>query len=311
VLSVVNFQLLRDSQTLNFFTILFMKAMILAAGFGTRLRPYSLLRPKPLFPVLDHPLILRHIAQLREAGCHAILVNCHHLREQIVDLLAGRDGISLQEEPIELGTGGGLRMALDFFGSEPALVTNGDIFHTIDLARVYQEHCSSGADATLVLHDCSRFNNVSVDDKLGITAFGDRGAGRKMAFTGIHVLDPNLLRVIAPGIFYNIIDCYRYWIARGKKIRAHVVHDHFWTDMGTPEDYLNLHRVLLTQEPFKAASPFYYGIGVRMPADLHSRDWLCVGAGARIGRQCSLSRVVVWDGAQVPDGTMLEDVIVV
>ncbi|MBU4294346.1 MAG: NTP transferase domain-containing protein [Desulfobulbaceae bacterium] len=288
-----------------------MKAMILAAGFGTRLRPYSLLRPKPLFPVLDLPLILRHIAQLREAGCDAILVNCHHLREQIVDLLAGLDGIFLQQEPIELGTGGGMRMARDFFGSEPVLVINGDIFHTIDLARVYQEHCSSGADATLVLHDCPRFNNVSVDDKLDITAFGAGGSARKMAFTGIHVLDPNLLSVITPGIFYNIIDCYRYWIARGKKIRAHVVHDHFWTDMGTPEDYLDLHRVLLTREPFKGASPFYYGSGVAIPADLQSRDWLCVGAGARIGRHCRLSRVVVWNGAQVPDGTILEDVIVV
>lgn len=288
-----------------------MKAMILAAGFGTRLRPYSLLRPKPLFPVLDRPLILRLIAQLREAGCDAILVNCHHLREQLVDLLAGQDGISLQQEPIELGTGGGLRMARDFFGSEPVLVTNGDIFHTIDLARVYQDHRSSGADATLVLHDCPRFNNVAVDDQLDITAFGAGGSGRKMAFTGIHVLDPNLLSMITPGIFYNIIDCYRYWMARGKRIRAQVVHDHFWTDMGTPEDYLNLHRVLLTQEPFKGVSPFYYGSAVAIPADLQSRDWLCVGAGARIGRHCRLSRVVVWDGARVPDEAILEDVIVV
>ncbi|MEW6289745.1 MAG: nucleotidyltransferase family protein [Thermodesulfobacteriota bacterium] len=288
-----------------------MKAMILAAGFGTRLKPYSLLRPKPLFPVLDLPLILRLIAQLREAGFDAILVNCHHLREQIVDLLGGRDGICLQEELIELGTGGGMRMARDFFGAEPVLVTNGDIFHTIDLARVYQDHCSSGADATLVLHDCARFNNVAVDDKLDITAFGDSGAGPKMAFTGIHVLDPDLLSMIAPGIFFNIIDCYRYWIEWGKRIRGYVVRDHFWTDMGTPEDYLNLHRVLLTQKPFKGGSPFYYGSGVAIPSDLQSRDWLCVGSGASIGRGCSLSRVVVWNGARVPDYAILEDTIIV
>lgn len=300
------------TQTQNsFFAILFMKAMILAAGLGTRLQPYSLLRPKPLFPVLDRPLILRLIAQLREAGFDTILVNCHHLREQIVTLLGGQEGICLQEELIELGTGGGMRMARDFFGAEPVLVTNGDIFHTIDLARIYQEHCSSGADATLVLHDCARFNNVAVDDRLDITAFGDRGTGRKMAFTGIHVLDPNLLSMIAPGVFANIIDCYRYWIARGRRFRGHVVRGHFWTDMGTPADYLNLHRVLLTEQPFKGDSPFYYGSGVSTPSDLQSRDWLCVGAGAVIGRGCSLSRVVVWDGARVPDGAILQDMIVV
>lgn len=288
-----------------------MKAMILAAGFGTRLQPYSLLRPKPLFPVLDRPLLLRHIAQLQEAGFDAILVNCHHLRQQIVALLAGRPGIFLQEEQIELGTGGGMRLARDFFGTEPVLVTNGDIFHTIDLAGVYREHCRSGADATLVLHDCPRFNNVSVNEQLAVTAFGAGEAGRKLAFTGIHVLDPHLLSVIEPGVFHNIIDCYRYWIARGGTIRGQLVQDHFWTDMGTPADYLDLHRVLLTEEPFKGASPFYFAGGVAVPADLQSRDWLSVGSGARLGRGCSLSRVVVWDGARVPDETILADAIVV
>jgi len=288
-----------------------MKAMILAAGFGTRLKPYSLLRPKPLFPVLDRPLVLRLIAQLREAGFPDILVNCHHLREQIVARLAGEEGIRLQEEAIELGTGGGMRLALDFFGAEPVLVTNGDIFHTIDLARVYREHCASGADATLVLHDFPRFNNVAVDDRGDIIGFGESKSEKKLAFTGIHVLDPHLLSIIPPGMFCNIIDCYLYWLERGRRIRGHVVQGHFWTDMGTPQDYLNLHRVLLTERPFKGPSPFYFGSRVKVEEDLRHRDWLCVGSEARIGRSCRLDRVVVWDGALVPAGTEARDTVIV
>ncbi|MFH1217394.1 MAG: sugar phosphate nucleotidyltransferase [Pseudomonadota bacterium] len=286
-----------------------MKAMVLAAGFGTRLRPYTLLRPKPLFPVLDRPLILRLIDQLRENGFHSILVNCHHLKEQIVDALGACENIHLQEEPIELGTGGGMRMAMDFFGSGPVLVTNGDIFHTIDLAAVYQGHYNSGADATLVLHDYPRFNKVALGPDGNITDF-DGGDGQRWAFTGIQVLDPALLAIIPPGVFYNIIDCYRYWIEHGKKIRGSIVRNQYWTDMGTPQDYLDLHRTLLTREPFKGKTPFYRGEGVSVPDDFEQADWLCLGSNVRVGRQSRLERTVVWDGAVVPDGTRLSDTII-
>ncbi len=90
-----------------------MQAMILAAGFGTRLLPHTLLRPKPLFPLLNHPLLLLTIRRLQHAGCDHIVVNCHHLRAQIVAALAGLPGVTVLEEETILGTGGGLRGALD------------------------------------------------------------------------------------------------------------------------------------------------------------------------------------------------------
>lgn len=287
-----------------------MKAMVLAAGFGTRLKPYSLLRPKPLFPVLDRPLLLRLIEQLGDYGFHPILVNCHHLKEQIVDLLGPREHIYLQQEPIELGTGGGMRLAMDFFGTEPVLVTNGDIFHTIDLAAVYRDHCRSGADATLVLHDHPRFNKIRMNPDGRIVDFAAGGSGPRWAFTGIQVLDPALLAIIPPGVFYNSIDCYRYWMTRGKKICGTIVQGHYWTDMGTPQDYLDLHRTLLTREPFRGESPFYRGREVSVADDFQQKDWLCLGSNIRVGRQCRLERVVVWDGVTVPDGTHLIDTII-
>jgi len=144
--------------------VLKMKAMILAAGLGTRLRPFSLVRPKPLFPVLDQPLIIRIIDQLRRHGIDEILVNCYHLKDQIINLLAHQPGVYLQQETEILGTGGGLRNAMEFFGKEPILIVNGDIFHTINLEKIIQEHRQSGHVATLVLHDYPRFNNASVTE---------------------------------------------------------------------------------------------------------------------------------------------------
>lgn len=286
--------------------------MILAAGFGTRLQPYSTLRPKPLFPVLDRPLVLRIIDQLHAAGFSPVLVNCHHLKEQIVSLLGNRDDVVLQEEQIELGTGGGMRMALDFFGNEPVLVANGDIFHTIDLKAAYDAHCKSGAAATLVVHDYPRFNNVCMDADGCISSFGEADSSlKKMAFTGIHVLNPELLSVIPEATFYNIIDCYRYWIEKGEKISAHAVENHFWADMGTPLDYLQLHRVLLTEKPFQGDSPFFIGKNVVLPHDFSCEGWFCIGSDVSVGRRCHLNRVVVWDGVRIPDDSNISDMIIV
>jgi mannose-1-phosphate guanylyltransferase len=288
-----------------------MKAMILAAGLGTRLRPFTSVRPKPLFPVMDKPLLLHIISQLRTHGVEEVMVNCHHLKEQIVDLLADQDGVYLQQEEAILGTGGGLRKAMDFLGREPILVVNGDIYHTIDLGFIVKAHLQSGNDATLAVHDYPRFNNVQVTDRGRIKGFGgmSKDRGRCLAFTGIHVIDPSLLAVIPQDSFYNIIDCYRHWIEKGATIAGLEVTGHYWSDIGTPVDYLQLHSSLLRESPFSAPTPFFVGQDVEMAEDMVLGDWAVIGSRATIGKGVSLRRVVVWDGAVVADGTDISDTI--
>ena len=277
--------------------------MILAAGFGTRLNPYSQLRPKPLFPVLDEPLICRTISRLRNHGVSQIIINAHHLRQQFVELLSDKKDIRLQLEDKILGTGGGLRQALDILGPEPVLVVNGDICHEINLAAVYAGHQQSGADVTLVLHDYPRYNNVSVQGEK-ICSFGKNG-GRQLAFTGIHVLAPELLTIIPSNTFYNIIDCYRYWIAEGAFVRSQVI-DNWWTDMGSPADYLTLHETLLR----RMKTSFYFGSEVKLGRNVEFSNWVCIGSGAKIGSRARLAGVVVWDGAEVAADADLTDTIV-
>lgn len=295
-----------------------MKAMVLAAGFGTRLLPYTLKRPKPLFPVLDTPLLTHTLTQLRENGAEGIVVNAHHLREQIGAMLSGHKDVHVQMEEIELGTGGGLRLARRHFGEDPFLAVNGDIVHDLDLAEVYQSHRASGADVSMVLHDCPRFNNVRVNGQGRIVGFsGPAGEGeRLMAFTGVQVINPGVLELIPESVFYNIIDCYADLLKKGGIIRALPVFGHFWTDMGTPGDYLKLHEdVLLNGRlpgvfPGDGVAPFYHGKDVVLGAGVTQQGWVAIGHGANIGKGASLTRVVVWGGAMVAPGSILSDCII-
>ena len=177
-----------------------MQAMILAAGFGTRLLPYTNIKPKPLFPILNIPLLLLVVQRLQDCGFDHIIVNCHHHKDQIHALLADIPGVYLQEEDEIMGTGGGLRLALDLLRDEPLLVTNGDIYHTVDYLDLYNEHVKKGSEVTLAVHDYPRFNGLSIrgDRLLCFDKYPDADV---VAFTGIHMLDPELLKPLSPICF--------------------------------------------------------------------------------------------------------------
>lgn len=302
-----------------------MQAMILAAGLGTRLRPYSNHRPKPLFPILGRPLILHLLAQLRGQGFERIIINSHHLRNRFVALLGGEPGVHLQLEEEILGTGGGLRLALPGLGSEPVLVLNGDTLMDIDLLDLRARHLRSGAKISLVVHDQPRFNNLKVSASGAVEAFRvgpeavapERGE-RLLAFTGVHLLDPAVLVDLAPGRFCDIIEHYVQLALRGEQINTLEVRGHFWADIGTPADYLALHGDLLQQlvNPWpeflpRPASPFLVDSGAVVEPSASLDQWAVIGAGARVGAGATLRRSVVWDGARVEANALVEDQIIV
>jgi NDP-sugar pyrophosphorylase family protein len=290
-----------------------MQAMILAAGFGTRLLPFTKFRPKPLFPILNRPPLLLTIERLQRAGCDHIVVNCHHLQQQMVDQLKKLRGIVIQQEDMVLGTGGGLRLALQSFRDEPVLVTNGDIYHTVDFNSLYQYHLHDTAPVTMAMHHFPRFNSVSVANEQ-VAGFDNTGNHPLLAFTGLHVVDPDILSSIPLFQSSSIIDHYRLLLEKKKRIAALRVDGCFWADMGTVEDYLALHGGLLTgaipwwQELGEGlVSPFY----LRQPCGaLSMKDWVCAGE-VKIGKDVHLERVVLWDGAVVPDGSRLKDTLVI
>lgn len=311
-----------------------MQAMILAAGFGTRLLPYTGLRPKPLFPLFNRALLLFTIAQLKASGFSRIIVNCHYLKEQIVSALAGIDGVFVQEEETVLGTGGGLRKALTLMNDEPLLIVNGDIYHTINLHRLYLQHEEvKTAKVTLAIHDYPRFNTIALDHGR-ICSFGGGQSCERVAFTGIHVVDPEILEPIAEGQQSCIIERYRQMVTEDcTRFNLVRVDGNYWCDMGTPTDYLALQgdllcrRVPLTEEMarfveqriFTIESEYGSGLGKRgilsvqnreiLPADLKVEDWASIG-NAFIGKNVTLKRSIVWDGAHIEDDAIIEDCII-
>jgi aminoglycoside/choline kinase family phosphotransferase/dTDP-glucose pyrophosphorylase len=221
-----------------------MKALVLAAGLGTRLLPYTAHTPKALFPLAGTPVLARHIAHLEAAGCEAVAVNTHHLHAQVESFVrAARFRIPVQtrHEPRLLGTGGAIGNLRDFWDERPFLVVNADIHHAIDLRAVYAAHLAGGATAaaTLVLVNDPEFNTVAVDADGGIHGFAasraDAAPGA-LTFTGIQVLSPVVLDYLPCGDPADSIAAFRAMLSDGLRLNALVTRQP-WVDLGTPARY--------------------------------------------------------------------------
>jgi aminoglycoside/choline kinase family phosphotransferase len=236
-----------------------MKALILAAGLGTRLLPYTRITPKPLFTLAGRPLLELHILQLEAAGCEAVIVNTHHLHEQIDAFLASRRWripVSTRWERDILGTGGAIRNVRDFWDERPFWVINADICSAIDLRRVYAFHLREAPAATLVLVDDPEFNSVAVDPDgriRGFAASPSAAPAGALTFTGIQVLDPAVLDYIPVEGFSHSIDAFRAMIADGRDVRGFITPREGWLDVGTPERYRPAAREASAREAWRGA----------------------------------------------------------
>jgi aminoglycoside/choline kinase family phosphotransferase/dTDP-glucose pyrophosphorylase len=223
-----------------------MKAMILAAGYGTRLRPFTDHTPKPLFSIAGRPLLDEIIRRLQLAGCKAVIINTHHLHQQIEAFVADqhyRLEIHTRHEPEILGTGGAIKNVSDFWDDQPFMVINADIVADIDLAVIYNAHRRHHPSATLVLCDDPQFNSVTVEQHEWITGFpnpspaGNHPPRSLLTFTGVQVLEPLVLDYIPAGTPYSSIDAFKNILADGNRIRAVVIPKDHWQDIGTPTSY--------------------------------------------------------------------------
>ncbi len=282
-----------------------MKAMILAAGLGTRLRPLTEVRPKPLIPVKDRPLI-RHLAEgLKKAGVTDLVVNTHHLADQVRDEVGAKNfplPTTVSHEPEILGTGGALRQARDLLGDRPFLVVNGDIYTDLDFAAVQAAHMKRRPLATMVLRDEPEFNTVTIsgDKILDFSAEPAGGqapsSGRRWAYTGIQVVEPAVLARLPEG-FSHIIDVYEAALAAGDEVAGYIDQESFWDEAGDLRRYLNLHRRLMARRDQKV----WVHPRAKVADGVEVRGFACVGEGARVEAGALLEDAVIWPGAVVTE----------
>lgn len=285
--------------------------MLLAAGLGTRLRPLTDLRPKPVVPVANKPLGAFAMEHLASCGTTHIVANTHPQPEVVERLLAEAcpSGVNLRfsREATLLGTGGGLRRARPLFRDEsaPVIVMNGDTLFAPDLRSALERHRAQGAVATMILRrtpEPERFGAIGIEASGRVrTLLGTPETGEvreQLMFTGVHILAPAAFDAM-PESGCVIRTAYRRWVDEGALVLG-VVDDSPWADLGTIPEYHRLNLEL-------AGGQFEWpGVAPRgrciLPPELptSSRFEHCViGQGARIDPSVRLSRCVVWPGARV------------
>lgn len=233
-----------------------MKAMVLAAGLGTRLRPLTDQRPKALVEIGGRTLLEITLTRLRSFGVREVIINVHHLADQIADYLRARQNfgvrIELSREDVLLDTGGGLKKAAWFFlqddtsPEEPFLLHNVDIISTIDFGQLLQAHKQTHALVTLAVQRRDTSRQLLFDEPLHLCG---RLPGRDkppvlarpcanaqaLAFTGIHVISPRLLTLMTETGAFSILDTYLRLTATGENIQGYRADQFYWRDLGKPE----------------------------------------------------------------------------
>jgi mannose-1-phosphate guanylyltransferase len=234
-----------------------MKAMILAAGLGTRLRPLTDHRPKALVEVAGRTMLEITLSRLRALGIREVIINVHHFPDMILDYLKVNHNfeirIEVSREEVLLDTGGGLKKASYFFQEDsngietPLILHNVDVISTIDLRRMVQFHIENQALATLAVQDRVTSRHLLFDEQLQLC---DRRSGldqknelartsqplQALAFSGIHIISPRLFAMMTEEGAFSIIACYLRLAARGEKILAFRADEYYWRDLGRPAD---------------------------------------------------------------------------
>jgi NDP-sugar pyrophosphorylase family protein len=242
-----------------------MKAMILAAGLGTRLRPLTDDRPKALVEVAGRTMLEITLTRLRDFGIQEVIVNVHHFADIVVDYLKLKNNfgmrIEVSREDVLLDTGGGLKKAGWFFlenstaVDESFILHNVDVVSTIDLHRMVQFHTEHRALATLAVQDRATSRYLLFDEQLQLCG---RRAGRDgdpelirslqrteaLAFSGIHVISPRLFETMTEEGAFSIISTYLQLAAQGERILAFRADEYYWRDLGKPEKVAQAERDL-------------------------------------------------------------------
>jgi NDP-sugar pyrophosphorylase family protein/aminoglycoside/choline kinase family phosphotransferase len=278
------------------------KAIILAAGFGSRLLPLTLLKPKPLFPLWGKPVLGHTLELLHRWGVRDVLVNAHHHADQILAYLHTNPvpGLTYQlsYEPDILGTGGVLPKARWFLDDQPFWMINADVMAELDGRPLITAFQKQSAIASLWLHP--ERGPRTVEHRNGLISVFKSPLARTegtATFCGLQLLSPRILKYLPESGFASIVDAYENALVSGEKIAGVVVPHAYWADIGSPEAYLATHREMLELTRWKKYRS-------------HDGRIVAAGTGTRIHTKAKVDRSVLWDHVTLLPGANVRDAIV-
>ena len=317
-----------------------MKAVILAGGEGTRLRPLTLSLPKPVVPVVDRPFLRHQLDLLARVGITEVVFSIAYQPERVQNVFGDGAGVgcrihyAVEETP--LGTGGAVKNAERYL-DDTTVVFNGDVLTDVDLPGVVEAHRSLGAKATLVLTPVpnpAAYGLVETDDGGRVTSFIEKPTDPAQITTdtinaGIYVLDTSTLGLMPPGENHSIERAFfPALLRRGELVRAWI-HRGYWIDIGTPEKYLQVHRDILggrfpvhldgerrqggwihrdavVDPRAEMEGPFYVGPGCRVAAGAHVGPGAVLCAGVSVAAGAWVRDSVVWDGSDLGESSSID-----
>lgn len=279
--------------------------LLLAAGFGLRLRPLTEVIPKCLLPVCGTPLLDGHLARLLKSGSSSLVVNTHHLADQLESHLRDHPEcarINISHERVILGTGGAIVHAREYLGTDPVAVVNADTLFAAPLADAVSFHHQTQALATMILSDSAIHRNVFVSGNRVERIDRDQTSSGAFTFTGTHLLSQEVIDRLPAGGFCDVRDLYDT-LAREERLGAFVVEDshHPLHDVGTPRAYLEAHRLCAGDNCLR------YGFPPPATRETHSAlkgfghidPHATVAAGASIVDSVILAGAIIEEGARV------------
>jgi mannose-1-phosphate guanylyltransferase len=308
-----------------------MKAVILAGGFATRLRPLSCTRPKTLFPIVNKPLLQWIFERLARDGVNEAVLAVNQLTEfYIKQHRIPRSGITVRysHDPPKkpLGTAGPIKHAERFLGNEPFLVLNGDIFADISYKELMDVHVKTGAAATLSLckvEDPSRYGVAEIAKNGQIKRFTEKPPKgtepSNLINAGVYVLNPEVLQLIPEGRAVSMEREIFPKLATDGKLYGHIVHG-LWMDIGKPEEYLQTNRILVDTigvkrkrkdtSRFESKNPVALDEGVSIGDESVIGPYAVLGKNVTVGKNAKIRDSVIFSGTKIGDSAFINGAII-
>lgn len=304
------------------------QAFVLGAGLGTRLKSLTANRPKPLIPVCGKPLISHAFDHLLGMGIRHLVVNTHHratVYSQVYPASVYQGAqIDFVHEPVLLETGGGIKNVEPLLrggiqngasGGGAFIVYNGDILTDLPIEKAVAHHFRSGNEVTLVLRSKEQPRHIALDASGKVTDISNRlgvASGELFLFTGIYIVEPAFFSRIPADTKISVIPIFMEMIQEKTGLLGGVVVDEgTWWDLGTREQYLQLHRHLKAGEASKEKAPrCWIHPSARIAPSARLLGATSVGANVCIGENAILTDCIIWENATIEAGSVLENCIV-
>ena len=308
-----------------------MKALILAGGFATRLRPLSCSKPKLLFPMVGLPLVDRIVGWLSKADIGEVVLAVNHLSEKLQAEVASRDlgsRVVLSVENNPLGTGGPLRLAAPLLSpKEPLIVVNGDVVTDVDVRKLLARHLASGAQATVALvwvKDPRPFGLADLDSNERIIGFEEKSLKRPgpgWINAGVYALNPSVFEMIPDGRSVSL-EREIFPILAKRQAMSAWKHGGYWYDIGKTQDYVLANRALLKDRSLwndttkgpkhvgQIEEPTFVAANCKIEKNVRLGPDTILSRSVRIGAHCTVRRTIAFEETTIGSNCVIDDTVI-